>query len=115
MACCEWATAPFTSPTRSRIYPTSLGRGTAPARGASLWPTTNRLRPHGGRFHLEPARAPHQVELEIDILRRPVRVGLGPHPGHAVAQPPLQRAEALPFQPVDRIAVGMALRDLGAG
>ena len=32
-------------------------------------------------------------------------------PDHAVAQPPLQRAERLPFQPVDRIAGRMRLRD----
>ena len=73
------------------------------------------LRPHRRRFDLEAAGAPHQVELELDVLRRPVGIGLRPHSDHAVAQPPLQRAEALPFQPIERIAVRVRLRDRRGG
>ena len=46
--------------------------------------------PHRRRFHLHPARAPHQVKLHVHILRRAIGVGLRAHPDHAVAQPPLQ-------------------------
>ena len=72
-------------------------------------------RADGGRLELHAARAPHQVELELDEARRAVGVGLGAHADDAVAQPPLQRAQALPFQPVDRIAGRMRLRDRVAG
>ena len=36
---------------------------------------------------------------------------MGPYTGQAVAQPALQRTQALPFQPVLRVAVGVALRN----
>src|SRR4029077_16154305 len=41
--------------------------------------------------------------------------GLGAHPDHAVAQPPLQRPEALPFEAIDRVAGRVSLRDHRAG
>src|SRR5262245_3616440 len=54
------------------------------------------LRPYRRRLDLHPARAPHQEQLEIDVFVRAVRVGLGAHADQAVAQPALQRTEALP-------------------
>src|SRR5439155_1549411 len=41
--------------------------------------------------------------------------GLGAHPDHAAAQAPLQRAEALPFEAIDRVARRVSLRDHRAG
>src|SRR5262245_25754233 len=63
------------------------------------------------RLHLHPARTPHQVELEVDELRRTVLVRLRAHADVAVAQPPLQRAEALPLEPIDRVAGRVGLRN----
>src|SRR5262249_58422761 len=57
----------------------------------------------------------HQVKLEVYILGRTQSIGLDPHPDDAVAQPPLQRAERLPFQAIERIAGRMRLRDRRAG
>ena len=57
-------------------------------------------------------RARHiRNSLERDVFGRAVGIGLGAHADQAVAQPPLQRAERLPFQPVERIAGRMRLRD----
>src|SRR6516164_1946180 len=68
-------------------------------------------RPHGRSLDLHSAGTPHQIKLEIDIFRRAVCKSLGAHADQAVAQPPLQRSQRLPFQPVERIAVGMSLRN----
>jgi len=57
----------------------------------------------------------HQVELQRHGFRRAVLVGLGAHPDHAIAQPPLQRTQTLPFEAVDRVARRVALRDDGTG
>src|SRR5207248_1587016 len=66
-------------------------------------------------LELHAARAPHEIELELDHLRRAVGVRLGARAGHAVSQAPLERAHALPLQPVDRIAGRMRLRYRRAG
>jgi hypothetical protein len=49
-----------------------------------------RLRADRRGLDFHPACAPHQEELEIDIFRRAQRKGPRPHPGEAIAQPPLQ-------------------------
>ena len=49
------------------------------------------------------------------MLGRSVLVRLGAHADQAVAQAALQRADRLPFQAIDRIAGGVALRDSVAG
>src|SRR5438309_1346095 len=54
-------------------------------------------RPDGRRVHRHAARAPHQVELEIDELGGAVVVRLRADADETVAQPTLQRAEALPL------------------
>ena len=58
-----------------------------------------------------PLRARLQVELELDQFRRAVIVGLGADAGDAGAQPPLQRPQRLPLQPVERIAGRVRLGD----
>src|SRR5262249_35141274 len=55
--------------------------------------------------------AGHEIELELDQLRRTEIIGLRPYTCHAGAQAALQRAERLPFQPIKRIAGGVSLRD----
>ena len=61
-------------------------------------------------------RARHiKVKLEVDKFRRAQGIRLGAHANEAVAQPPLQRAERLPFQTIERISIGMALRYRRAG
>src|SRR5262249_50515551 len=64
-----------------------------------------------GRLHRHPARAPHQVEFEIDQLRRAKVIWLRAESGETVAKAPFQRAEALPFEPVERITGRVRLRD----
>src|SRR5215471_8581693 len=73
------------------------------------------LRAHSRRVHRQAAGAPHQKCLERNRFRRAERVGLGAQSEHAIAQAPLQRAEILPFQPIDRVAGRMRLRDDAAG
>jgi len=70
-----------------------------------------RSRPDGRSVHRHPARAPHQVELEIDHLGRAVIIRLGADADETVAQAPLERAEALPFQPIERVPGRVRLRD----
>src|SRR6266850_5404515 len=70
-----------------------------------------RSRPDGRRLHRHPARAPHQVELEIDQLGRAVVIRLRADADETVAQAPLERAEALPFQPIERVPGRVRLRD----
>src|SRR5215211_966923 len=90
--------------------------GSPPMRArSSLSPPPAALWPHRRRFHCQSAGAPHEIELERDILRCPVGVRFGAHPDHAVAQAALQRAERLSFQAVERIAGRMTLRDRIAG
>ena len=69
------------------------------------------LRADGRGFDRETAGAPSEKEFEIDDFRRVVRVGFGAHADQAIAQPPPQRAQALPFEAVERIAGRMRLRD----
>ena len=58
------------------------------------------------------ARGPrHQIKLQLDQFRRAVIIGLRADAGDAGAQPPLQRSQRLPLQPIDRIAGRMRLRD----
>src|SRR6516225_2931294 len=66
-------------------------------------------------FERHAAGARHQVELKCHSFGRAVIEGLGAHPGHAVAQPALQRAEALPFEAVDRMTRRVRLRDHRTG
>ena len=68
------------------------------------------LRAHGGRLHHETAGAPGEIEFEIDNLRRVIGIRLGAHPNEAIAQAPSQRAEALPFQAIERVTGGVGLR-----
>src|SRR5262245_2388780 len=75
-----------------------------PMGSTESWPDPRRL-------HLQPAGAPHQVEFECHLLGRAELVGIGAHADPAIAPPRLPGAEALPFQPVDRVAGGMRLRD----
>ena len=73
--------------------------------------TRRKSRPHRRRLHRH-ARGPlRQVQLQLHQLRRAGRERLGAHAGHAAAQAPLQRAQALPFEPVDRVAGRVRLRD----
>src|SRR4029077_17295686 len=83
--------------------------------GAYLGESAAVSRPHRGRVHRHAAGAPHQKRLERDRVRRAERVSLGAQAEQAVAQPPLQRPEALPLQPIDRISGWMRLRDHAAG
>ena len=52
-----------------------------------------------------------QIKLELDQLPGTERIGFGAHPGNAIAQPSLQRSDRLPFEPIQRVAIGMALRN----
>jgi ferredoxin--NADP+ reductase len=54
---------------------------------------------------------PTVTRVKFDQFRRAVIIGLRPDAGDAASQSPLQRAERLPFQPVDRIVRRMGLRD----
>src|SRR5690606_17368884 len=67
--------------------------------------------PHPWRLDGKAFGARHQVKLEIDEFGRAEAERLRPYADHAVAQPPLQRADRLPFRAVDRIAGRMRLRD----
>src|SRR6185503_18519666 len=49
--------------------------------------------------------------LEVDEPGGAVVIRLRPDPGETAAQPALERAEALPLQPVERIAGRVRLRD----
>ena len=79
------------------------------------WCEISGLRTNRRRLDGETAGAPHEIQFEVDLLSRAIGIGLGAHPNHAVAQSPLQRSQILPFQPVERIARGMRLRQRGAG
>src|SRR5215469_2023140 len=78
-------------------------------------PTDAESRAYSRCLDQHAAGAHHQVELEGDSFRRAVLVRLGAHSDHAVAQAPLQRAEALPLEPVDRISRRVRLRDHRTG
>lgn len=84
------------------------------AAGLDTWRFAT-LRPHRWSLDRHAAGAPHQIKLQFNIFGCTVDIGLGAYPDHAVAQPALQRAETLPFQPVERIAVRMTLRNRIAG
>ena len=68
-----------------------------------------------GASNVIPARPPHQEQLEIDELGGAVLVGLRADPDETVAQPPLQRAEALPLRTVQWITGRVRLRHDVAG
>ena len=70
-------------------------------------------RTDGRRLDRKPRRAPLQVQLELGPLGCVRGPGLGAHADQTAAQPPLQRAEGLPFQAIQRVAVRMPLRDRG--
>src|SRR5262245_63612181 len=69
------------------------------------------LRPHRRRLDRHAAGAPHQEQLEVDELGRTDWIVVDPHAADAVAQPPLQRADVLPFEAIERVAGWMRLRD----
>src|SRR5262249_13278787 len=73
------------------------------------------LGPHRRCFDRHAARAPHQIEFEIDILGCAQGIGDGAHSEQAVTQPPLQRSERLPFKAIEWISRRVALGDRGAG
>jgi len=56
-------------------------------------------------------RAPHEEQLEIHELGGAVFVRFGADPDETVAQPPLERAEPLPLQPVERVPGRVRLRN----
>src|SRR5258708_7012855 len=91
------ATAPFS-------WQPAPGAGAAPGSGGAGTPASP-----------PPPRAPHREQLELDRLGGAVLVRLGTDPDQTVAQPSLERAEALPFEPVDRIAGRMRLWNRVAG
>src|SRR5678816_117331 len=82
------------------------------------WATRNRLsyaRPDSGpyrrRLDVHAGGALGQVELQLGHLDRAHGKRLGTHAAHAGAQPPLQRAHALPLEPVARVAGRVRLGD----
>src|ERR1700730_1054843 len=85
------------------------------------WPITTRnrrpvrSRAHRGGIHRHAAGPLHQVEFEGDGLRSAIFEGLRAHAGHAAAQSALQRAEALPFEAIDRVTGRVPLRNYAAG
>src|ERR1017187_912961 len=84
------------------------------ASGCTICPSL-RSWPHRGRLDLHPARAPHQVKLEIDQFGCTKIVRLRTRADEAIAQPPLERAQALPLEAVDRVTGGVRLRNDVAG
>ena len=85
--------------------------GVAPRAGTGARPDQG---PHRRRLDREPRRALLEVELQLDIFLRAVRVRLRPNADHAAAEPALERADGLPFEPVDGIADRVRLGDRGA-
>src|SRR5215212_3193331 len=88
------------------------GRSISILLSSDVWSTKSKeamLRPHGRGLDRHAARAPHQEQFQIDILVRAVGVRLRPHADQAIAQAALQRADALPFQAIERVAVWMTL------
>src|SRR5438876_9138788 len=73
------------------------------------------LRPHRRCLDRHAAGAPHQIKFEIDVFGRAQGIEDRAHSKQAVAQPPLQRSERLPFEAIERISGRVALRDRGAG
>src|ERR1700716_884809 len=69
-------------------------RGALQPRHNSLWSLLT-TPPPGARHR---ALALHEERLERHVVGRAEIVGLVPHPADAIAQPALQRAEALPFE-----------------
>ena len=72
-------------------------------------------RSYGGRFDRQAAPAPREVGLELGKQRVAVGRHLGMDAREAGAQPPLERPERLPLEPVERVAGRMRLRDHAAG
>jgi len=111
----RWAAEAYRCATR---HSTSRPRSSSPGSSArKAWcsrPAGSASRASGpdrGRLQRHPARAPHQVELEVHEFLRAIGVRFRAHADEAVAQPALQRAETLPLQPVDRVSGRMRLRD----
>src|SRR5437588_11202173 len=73
------------------------------------------LRAHRRGVHRHAASPLHKIEFEGDGLRSAIVEGLSAHAGHAAAQTALQRAEALPFKTVDRVARRVSLRNYATG
>jgi hypothetical protein len=73
------------------------------------------LRPHRRCLDRHPARALHEEKFQGDEFIRAEGIEFGAQAEEAVAQPALQRPEALPFQAVDRVTVWMTLRQQRAG
>src|ERR1700694_4901496 len=87
-----------------------MGSASSSASSRSKLSVGGRSGPDGGRLEGHSAGAPHQEQLEVDHLGRAVVILLRAHAGEAVAQAPVERAEALPFQAVDRISGRVGLR-----
>ena len=64
---------------------------------------------HAGRLHRHALCTLLKKKFKLDEFLRAKWISLSPHHVDAVAQAPLQRAEALPFQPVNGIARGVGL------
>ena len=73
------------------------------------------LRPYARRLEYHALRPIHQEDLEGDIFQGLIGICLGANADQTVAQPPLERAQGLPFQAVDGIAGRMGLRDADTG
>ena len=71
-------------------------------------------RPDRRGFNRHARGAYRQPGLQCQVLRGIDPKRLGPHAHHAAAQPALQAAQALPFQPVAGVAGGVRLGDAGA-
>src|SRR5262245_6680961 len=84
-------------------------------RFTSAYRTRVPSRPHGRALHWHAPRAPHEECLQCQELRRAVTIAFRPHADHAIAQPPLQRSQRLPFEPIEGIAGRMSLRHGDAG
>jgi len=89
---------------------TDFFNGIAPQRSMAMG-----LRAHGRGLDCETAGAPSEKEFELVHFRRAIVEGLCAHAEKAIAQAPLQRAETLPFETVDRIAIRMPLWDRCTG
>src|SRR5262249_11677612 len=89
--------------------------GAYPVRRTGFHSPGYALGPHARRLDGHAAGALQQEKLGRDVFGRAEFERLGPHADDAVAQAALQRAEALPFEPVDRVAGRMRLRHDVAG
>src|SRR5438874_7148470 len=86
-------------------------RRAARLRPERLFQNAERLPAYARNFERQALRSPSEVELEISELRRARTRHFGADPEEARPDPPLQRAERLPFQPIGRKGVAMPLTE----